>query len=44
MRKVEELTLEEYVDCVIASGKRNFKSYCKKHNIDYEDALEYDWD
>lgn len=40
-RLVKELTLEEYIDCVIASGEKNFEDYCKKNNIDYNDAIEY---
>jgi hypothetical protein len=44
MRKIDELTTEEYIDVVIASGSvKNFKNWCKRHNIDYEDAMEYDW-
>ena len=44
MRKVHELGLEEYIDCVIASDSDEFEEYCKVHDIDYEDAMEYDWD
>lgn len=45
MRKVEELTDVEYIDLVIASGEvKDLKGYCKRHDIDYEDVLEYDWD
>jgi hypothetical protein len=44
MRKVEELTMNEYIECVINSGEPNFKEYCEKNNIDYEDAIEHDWD
>jgi len=44
MRKVNELTTEEYIDCVIASEKKNFKKWCENHNIDYEDVVSYDWD
>ena len=45
MRKVEELTMEEDMEVVIASGEvKDFKGWCKRHNIDYYDAMEYDWD
>ena len=45
MRKVDELTMDEYMDLVIASGEvKDLKGYCKRHDIDYEDVLEYDWD
>lgn len=44
MRKVNELTTEEYIDCVIASEKKNFKKWCENHDVDYEDAMSYDWD
>ena len=39
MRKIDELTTEEYIDTVIASGEvKDFKGWCKRHDIDYEDA------
>lgn len=45
MRKVDELTMDEYMDLVIASEEvKDLKGYCKRHDIDYEDVLEYDWD
>jgi hypothetical protein len=45
MRKINELTTEEYIDVVIASGEvKDFKGWCKRHDIDYEDAMSYDWD
>lgn len=44
MRKVDELDLEEYIDCVIASDLDGFEEYCQAHGIDYEDAMAYDWD
>ena len=45
MRKIAELTMDEYIEVVIASGKvKDFKGWCKRHNIDFEDASEYDWD
>lgn len=43
LRKVHELNLDEYVNCVIASGEDNFEEYCQVNNIDYDDACEYDW-
>lgn len=45
MRKVDELSMEEYMDLVIASGEvKDLKGYCKRHNIDYNDVVEYEWD
>ena len=45
MRKISELTTEEYISVVIASGKvKDFKGWCKRHDVDYEDAMSYDWD
>ena len=45
MRKIDELSLEEYMDVVIASEEvKDFKGWCKRHDVDYEDAMEYDWD
>jgi hypothetical protein len=44
MRKVDELDLEEYIDCVIASDLDGFEEYCREHDIDYKDAMSYDWD
>lgn len=45
MRKVEELTMEEYMDLVIASDTvKDLKGYCRRHDIDYQDVLDYDWD
>lgn len=45
MRKIKELTMEEYINVVIAFGEvKDFKGWCKRHNIDYKDAISYDWD
>lgn len=45
MRKIDELTTEEYVEVVVASATvKDFKRWCKRHNVDYADAMEYDWD
>lgn len=42
-RLVEELNTNEYINCVIASGEPNFLQYCIDNNINYLDAIEYDW-
>lgn len=45
MRKIDELSMEEYMDVVIASGYvEDFKGWCEKHDVDYADAMAYDWD
>ena len=45
MRRVDELSNEEYMDVVIAFfEEENPELWCQQHNIDYEDALEYEWD
>ena len=45
MRKIDELTMDEYIAVVIAScDVKDFKGWCKRHDIDYEDAKEYDWE
>ena len=44
MRKIDELSMEEYMDVVIASGYvEDFEGWCEKHDVDYADAMEYDW-
>lgn len=47
LKKVNELSMEDYINCVIAYGileLEDFIAWCSDTNIDYEDALEYDWD
>ena len=44
MLRVDELSMEMYIDCVIASGEDDFEEWCAVHGVDYEDAMEYDWD
>jgi len=45
MRKVSELSMVEYIDVVVAYGQvDDFKAYCEQHDVDYADAMEYDWD
>ena len=44
LRTVDELEMEEYLDCVVASGEDDFQQWCEEHDVDYEDAMAYDWD
>ena len=44
MRKIAELSMVEYIDVVVAYGQADdFKTYCEQHDVDYADAMEYDW-
>lgn len=41
MRKVKELSNDEYTYVVIHCDDKTFRQWCSKHNVDYFDVMGY---